>query len=147
MYRHYYTLLQLFSCVCISKHGHTWAASVLLVLMRISPLNLHVYSRLITSPSSVDGTVYRCPHTLPHSHYLAWLSQIQVLFLKFWVHTCAYIMLQALSQSWQGSNDKIRELDLIILILLKQVGRTRSPQTFILGTLVPLWSIPSKYFA
>ncbi len=38
---------------------------MLLVLMRIGPPGLYVHGRLTTSPSSVDGTVYRCVHTLP----------------------------------------------------------------------------------
>ncbi len=40
---------------------------MLLVLMQIGSPHLNVYSRLTTSPSSVDGTVYGHPHTV-------WLS-------------------------------------------------------------------------
>ncbi len=46
------------------KRGHTWAASMVLVLMQIGPPPLHFNSRLTTSPSSVDGTVCRHLHTV-----------------------------------------------------------------------------------
>jgi hypothetical protein len=41
---------------------------MLLALMQTGPPGLHVYSRLTTSPSSVDGTVYRRLHSLPIVH-------------------------------------------------------------------------------
>ncbi len=84
MYTHCYILLRLCSCICSATRGHTWAASVLLVLMWIGPARLHVYSRLTTSPSSVDVTVYRCLLTLlvvtvwlgcPRFGSLAWSSE------------------------------------------------------------------------
>jgi hypothetical protein len=53
MYIRRYTFIWLFHCICVAEC--TWAASVLLVLMRIVPSCLHVYSRWLTTLSySVD---------------------------------------------------------------------------------------------
>jgi hypothetical protein len=53
MYTQCYILMGLF--ICIAKCGHACAASMLMVLIRIGPPRLHVYSRLTMSPSSEGG--------------------------------------------------------------------------------------------
>jgi hypothetical protein len=65
MYTHCYILMQLFSCIWTVKGDIIELLMCCWCWCELFHLVLHVYSRLTTEYSSVDGTVYRCLHTLP----------------------------------------------------------------------------------
>ncbi len=90
----YFTTVWLSFCIYVAECGHTWAAGMLLVLMRIGPPCLHVLSRLTVLLSSLDGTVYKRLHTLPT--VTVWLGclRFRCLASSFKVHTHTHTLLQ-----------------------------------------------------
>jgi hypothetical protein len=100
---HYFILVWLSCLICITKQGHAWAASVLLVLMRIGPPRLHVLSSWLQYITRyVDGTVYRRLHTLPPVTVWPSCPKFGCLTESSQVHTCTHTMLQIILRNMMG---------------------------------------------
>ncbi len=136
MHIHCCTLVQLFFCNCTAKCGHTWAASLLLVLMQISPPDPLVLSRMTTSPSSVDRTIYRCLHILPMvTIWLGWPRFGCLPEVPDFTHAHIHCYKHKYKHD-KAANDNAYKLNHIILILLVRVRRTRWSRTLLLATLL-----------
>jgi hypothetical protein len=134
MYTLCYILMWFNSCTCTAKRAHTWAASMLRVMMRIGPPRLHVYSRLTTSPSSVDGTVYRHLYTLPTVTVCLGCPRFGSLTWSSEFTHVGHTPLQALLQARYSSNDDAPKLNHTVVILLTRVSGMLAPNISVRNT-------------